>query len=102
MPISLTCPLGAACGKGAEGAAYKTEELEFDQSKALLDMHMTHAHQGAATQPSSQPRTEKLTRPQLKVKDGLVTEEAWEYFNHQWSVHKRQANIQSNLKEYLE
>ena len=65
-------------------------------------MHVAHAHQGGATQPSSQPRTEKLTRPQLKVKDGLVTEEAWEYFNHQWSVHKRQANIQANLKEYLE
>ena len=100
----LTCPLGTDCNKGEDVTTWSTLDLEFDQAKALLDMHLAHAHPSAMGPPpssSQQPKAEKLSKPHLRVKDGLISEESWEYFNHQWSAYKKQANLQANSKEYL-
>ena len=75
-------------------------DLPFDQARALLEMHIVHAHpvkdQVAPAVPvGQQPKAEKLTKPKLRVKDGQITEEALEYFKHQWGAYKRQVNLQA-------
>ena len=104
MP-SLPCILGTDCDKGTNGATWSSQDLPYDQAKDLLDMHLLHAHPPAHAPPNVAPqqqKAEKLSRPQLKIKDGQVTEEVWEFFNHQWETYKRQANLQANTIEHLE
>ena len=71
---------------GEDRTTWSTADLPFEQAKTLLDMHGNHAHQPAnpGGHTSHQPKAEKLSKPHLRVKDGQITEESWEYFNHQW------------------
>ena len=47
-------------------------------------------------------KAEKLVRPNLKLRDGLVEEEAYEYFLHRWTTFKAQANLTVATKSHLE
>ena len=71
MP-SLPCILGTDCDKGTNGATWSSQDLPYDQAKDLLDMHLLHAHPPAHAPPNVAPqqqKAEKLSRPQLKIKD---------------------------------
>ena len=60
---------------------YETVELEHAVGMKMLEMHERASHK---TKVSSEVRAEKVKRPQLVVKDGFVTEEAFGYFEHSW------------------
>ena len=55
------------------------------------------------TQPVQQaaPRTEKFSRPKLELKDGMVSEEDWEFFLHSWAEYKRLADPGLHCREIL-
>ena len=61
---------------------YKTDEIEMVDARWMLEMHERHNH--VVTVPvghgQQQVRPEKVRRPQLVVKEGFVTEEAFDYF----------------------
>ena len=104
MP-ALLCPLGAGCDKGPDDTMWFTVDIPFREAKVLLDDHVRIAHhQEAATGdgPAQQLRPEKLSRPQLKLKDGQIDEETWEYFKHQWQTYKTSANLTVSAKQHLE
>ena len=105
MP-ALPCPLGADCNKGPDGGTWFTVDIQFQEAKVLLDDHVKVAHHqeaAAGDAPAAQQlRPEKLSRPQLKVKDGQVDEETWEYFKHQWQTYKTSANLTVSAKQHLE
>ena len=44
---------------------------------------------------------EKVRRPQLVVKEGFVTEEAFEYFEHAWEEYKTLASVTTSVKQHL-
>ena len=44
-------------------------------------------------------RTEKYSRPKLELKDGMVAEEDWEFFIHNWNEFKRLASPGEHLGE---
>ena len=72
MP-ALPCPLGAGCNKGPDGTMWFTVDIAFREAKVLLDDHVRIAHHqevAAGDGPAQQLRPEKLSRPQLKLKDG--------------------------------
>ena len=102
MPV-LPCPLGADCTKGENDTTWKTVDIAFDQAQALVADHIKYAHQAAAAGAApAQLKAEKLVRPSLKVKDSLIDEEAYEFFLHQWSTYKTQANLTHSAKQHLE
>ena len=47
-------------------------------------------------------KAEKIQRPQIKIKDSQIEEDALEYFLHQWSTYKSSTNLVDNGKQYLE
>ena len=46
-------------------------------------------------------RTEKYARPKLELKDGMVAEEEWEFFLHNWNEFKRLASPGEHSREIL-
>ena len=104
MP-ALPCPLGTGCDKGQDGAIWTTIDVPYENiavAQKAVDDHVRYAHQGAAAAGAAPMKAEKLVRPNLKIKDGLVEEESWEYFNHQWTTYKAQANLTVATKSHLE
>ena len=74
----LRCPV-PSCG-------YITDEVGEATALKMLEMHERHAHVAPVPvgNDQQQVRPEKIRRPQLQVKEGFVTEEAFEYFEHAW------------------
>ena len=102
MPV-LPCPLGARCTDGEDGAIWKSVDIAFEQAQALVADHVRFAHQNvAAGAAPAQLKAEKLTRPSIKIKDSQIDEEAFEFFLHQWTTYKAQANLTVNSKQHLE
>ena len=102
MP-KLPCPLGADCNKGTAGAVWETVDVAMEEAKGLLTDHIKYAHQVAAA--GAVPATlkaEKLVRPSINVKEGVIDEEDWEYFLHRWTTYKNQANLTVATKSHLE
>ena len=57
----------------------------------LLELHEIAAHCISLTLPVMQAapdRTEKYSRSKLELKDGMVAEEDWEFFIHNWNEFK--------------
>ena len=78
-----SCPLGAECNKGPAGAIWKTDDVAAELIAIALETHVKYAHQNVAAAPAPAPlAAEKLIRPKVKVRDGVIEEEAWEYFVH--------------------
>ena len=104
--LPLLCPLGADCDKGPDGTMWFTVDVEFREAKVLLEYIIRMAHNQEVTPtgdgPAQQLRPEKLSRPQLKLKDGQIDEETWEYFKHQWQTYKTSANLTVSAKQHLE
>ena len=102
MPV-LPCPLGVRCTDGENNGIWKTIDIAFEQATELIDKHVRLAHQAAAAGAApAQLKAEKLVRPTIKVKDNLIEEEAYEFFLHQWSTYKNQANLTHGAKQHLE
>ena len=102
MP-ALPCPLGTGCDKGPDGAIWMTIDVPFDNAQQLVEGHVKFAHQNvAAGAAAATLKAEKLVRPSLKIRDGLIDEEAWEFFCHQWTTYKTQANLTVATKSHLE
>ena len=103
MP-ALPCPLGTGCDKGPDGAIWMTIDVPFDNiavaQKAVED-HVKFAHQAAAAGAATM-KAEKLVRPTLTLRDGLIDEEAYEYFLHRWTTYKTQASLTVATKSHLE
>ena len=72
MPV-VSCPLGTDCNKGTDGAIWKTENVNNDLVKELLETHVKYAHQGAAAGAGAATlKAEKLVRPTLQIRDGVI------------------------------
>ena len=95
----MKCPY-PDCGYNtdAEIAADGSIELKLQ----LLGIHERGMHP-INTQPVQQaaPRTEKFSRPKLELKDGMVSEEDWEFFLHNWAEYKRLADPGTHSREIL-
>ena len=77
MPI-LPCPMGARCTDGEDGATWKSVDIAFEQAQVLVADHVKFAHQNVAAGAAlAQLKAEKLTRPNIKVKDSQIDEEAF-------------------------
>ena len=77
MPV-LPCPMGARCTDGEDGATWKSVDIAFEQAQVLVADHVKFAHQNvAAGAAPAQLKAEKLTRPNIKVKDSQIDEEAF-------------------------
>merc|ERR1711888_221707 len=60
--------------------------------------HVAHAVQvpvGDGQQP------EKIQRPKLVVKEGFMTDEAFDYFEHAWGEYKVLASVTTAAKQHL-
>ena len=102
MP-ELPCPLGVRCKDGPGETVWKSIDVEFDNAQKLVENHVKFAHnQVAADGGAASMKAEKLVRPNLKVRDGVVDEETWEYFCHKWTTYKAQANLTIATKSHLE
>ena len=66
----------------------------------LLSIHERGVHPTQPVQPAA-PRMEKFTRPKLELKDGMVSEEDWEFFLHNWDEYKRLADPGTHSREIL-
>ena len=98
MP-SLSCPLGNTCKHGPEEAIWKTDNVALDTAKELLNDHVKFAHQAAVACAPNAMKAEKLVRPKVHVKDGLIDEEAWEYFCLKWTTYKTQSFKSQHLEK---
>ena len=83
----MSCPLGAECNKGPAGAIWKTDDVAAELIAIALETHVKYAHQNVAAAPATLA-AEKLIRPKVQVRDGVIEEEAWEYFVHRWTTYK--------------
>ena len=104
MP-ALPCPLGANCNAGPNNTMWSTVDITFREAKMLLNDNIRIAHNQevpGGNNPAQQPRPEKLSRPQLKLRNGQINEETWKYFKHQWQTYKTSANLTDSAKQYLE
>ena len=81
------------------------EESTIDLKLKLLDLHEKAAHSVPTTLPiqsaAAPARTEKYARPKLELKDGMVAEEEWEFFLHNWNEFKRLACPGEHSREIL-
>ena len=82
---------------------YITVEVERLDGMEMLKMHERAIHAvpvpvGNVHQPV---RAEKVKRPQLVVKEGFVTEEAFGYFEHAWKEYKTLAAVTTAVKQHL-
>ena len=102
MP-ALPCPLGTRCTDGPDGGVWFTVDVPFEDARKLLEDHIKYSHQAAAAGAApAQLKAEKLSRPHLKIKDGVIDEETWEFFEHQWNTYKTQASLTVATKQHLE
>ena len=102
MPVTLQCPV-ADCVLGNNGGKWRTANLE-DETVAynLVQQHLLYNHQQApAAAPPAQPKAENIEKPKLTLKDGQLEEVAWDFFEHEWSVYKVQANVTARQKHLL-
>ena len=103
MEDELDCPLGSACTSGPDGGIWKTKKINVNIALQLLEQHVRCVHQTVNVAPLDTPlKPEKLVRPVLKVRDGAIEEESWEFFTHQWASYKVQANLSASAKSHLE
>ena len=74
-----------------------------DLQLKLLELHEKAAHSAPTTlhTQGATTRTEKYSRPKLELKDGMVAEEEWEFFLHNWDEFKRLANPGEHCREIL-
>ena len=74
-----------------------------DLQLKLLELHekATHSVPTALHTQGATTRTEKYSRPKLELKDGMVAEEEWEFFLHNWDEFKRLANPGEHCREIL-
>ena len=80
------------------------EVSAIDHKLKLLELHEKAAHCISSTLPVVQAapaRTEKYSRPKLELKDGMVAEEDWEFFIHNWNEFKRLASPGEHSREIL-
>ena len=81
------------------------EGSTIDLKLKLLDLHEKAAHSVPTTLPiqsaAAPARTEKYARPKLELKDGMVAEEEWEFFLHNWNEFKRLACPGEHSREIL-
>ena len=77
--------------------------VEVEVALKMLEMHERHAHVAPVPvgNDQQQVRPEKIRRPQLVVKEGFVTEEAFEYFEHAWDEYKTLAGVTTAVKQHL-
>ena len=102
MPV-VSCPLGTDCNKGTDGGIWKTDNLTNELVKIQIEAHVKYAHQAAAAGAAAATlKAEKLVRPTLQIRDGVIEGEAWEYFEHRWATYKAQANLTVATKDHLE
>ena len=59
-------------------------EAELELALTALRIHTDAVHVGHVGNVHQPVRPEKVRRPQLVVKEGFVTEEAFGYFEHAW------------------
>ena len=55
--------------------------------------HAAHAVPVPVGDGQQQILPEKVQRPKLVVKEGFVTDEAFDYFEHAWSEYKKLASV---------
>ena len=101
MP-KLPCPYGARCKDGPQGAIWETIDIDFAEAKLLLDDHQKSHQFTVSPANNTALKAEKIQRPQIKIKDSQIEEDAWEYFLHQWSTYKSSTNLVDNAKQHLE
>ena len=79
-------------------------DSEIDLKLKLLDLHEKAEHSihiTALPNQAAPARTEKYARPKLELKDGMVAEEEWEFFLHNWNEFKRLASPGEHSREIL-
>ena len=93
------------CSFGDDGAKYKTPKLktQYTLRLRLLVMHVCDNHLVPVPVGNGQQqvRPEKVQRPKLVVKDGYVTDEAFDYFEHAWREYKTLASVNTAVKQHL-
>ena len=97
MP-KLPCPYGARCKDGPQGRVWETIDIDFAEAKLLLDDHQKSHQHTASSANSTALKAEKILRPQIKIKDSQIEEDAWEYFMHQWSTYNLSTNLMMTKK----
>ena len=97
--VVMECPK-PDCNCGDDGAKYKTPEMETKNALKILEMHVqaNHVVQVPVGNGQQQVRPEKVQRPKLVVKDGFVTDEAFDYFEHAWREYKTLASVNTAVK----
>jgi hypothetical protein len=85
-PISVPCPALNQC-------KYKTPELEFTDSVALIAMPERQAHRGnmVATQQGGGKQPEEFPRPAIGLDE---TKEKWQTFQAHWLQYKEEYGLQ--------
>ena len=73
---------------------------------AFLGLHMQGVHTTPPKQQPQdavlqQPHTERIQKPRLRLVEGEITEEEWEYFNHKWEQFKGLARVGVQGKVHL-
>ena len=100
--VVLECPRHD-CTCGDDGGKYKTPEMGTKYALQILEMHVqaNHVVQVPVGNGQQQVRPEKVQRPKLVVKDGFVTDEAFNYFEHAWGEYKTLASVNTAVKQHL-
>ena len=80
---------------------YETPVAELELATQLLRIHTDAVHVGQADNVQQQVRPEKVQRPKLVVKEGFVTDEAFDYFEHAWGEYKVLASVTTATKQHL-
>ena len=86
-----------------DSCEFVTVESEVADGLRMLEMHerALHPPRNAGEHTQQQVKTEKVKRPQLVVKDGYVSEEAFGFFQHNWGEYKKLAAITTAVKQHL-
>ena len=92
-------PLQVQCSVG--GCQYETPEVAPGLAAQLLRIHADSVHVGHVDNVHQPVRPEKVRRPQLVMKEGFVTEEAFGYFEHAWQEYKTLAAVTTAVKQHL-
>ena len=77
-------------------------EAELELAAQWMRIHADSVHVGQAVGGGQQQVwPEKVQRPKLVVKDGYVTDEAFDYFEHAWREYKILASVNTAVKQHL-
>ena len=82
-PTKLKCTIGDSCN-------YETQELEFAQSKELLESHLKYAHP-VQVGSNNDRKPEKFPRPEVKLDSSA---EEWSEFLVTWDQYKAEYNLE--------